>query len=80
MTEPLKLVPQPEVDKTDINAACIQRLEETLELAKAKKLTGFAFAATLEDGTVHTGFSARGHYSSLLGCMEWLKQRILEAW
>lgn len=79
MSEPIKLVTQPDSLKAAVNADIVARLEGWLERAKAGELAGLAMMATLHDGGTTTNFSLNIDRMQFAGLLATVQYRMLKA-
>lgn len=79
MAKTIKLVTEPEVWRDEVNAACIDRLEELLERAKTTGLTGYAMAWTEKSGVAATAFTISDNRYALMGAVAELQHRLISA-
>ena len=77
MAKTIKLVTEPEVWRDEVNAACIDRLEELLGKAKTTGLTGFALAWTEKGNAAATAFTKSDNRYSLIGAVAELQHRLI---
>ncbi len=75
--DPIKAVPPVEAWRQEVNADCIQHLEEALERAKTIPLAGFAIVTVNADRTVGHAYSKTDAHFDLLGAVTFLQHQIL---
>lgn len=79
MTEPLKLITQPESWRAAAAPSVIEELEDLLEKTKAGEIVGFAFAAETIDGMTITCVTKARHRGLLLGALSQVQYRLNKA-
>jgi hypothetical protein len=73
----LTIVPEVEVWRDEVNAACIAKLEEALALAKTTGLTGFAIVWTEKARAATTAYTITDERFALIGAVADLQHRII---
>lgn len=80
MTAKLIPLPKPDPPQADNAKACVEILEEALELAKARKIAAVALATVSIDRKRATTFSwSSGTFTYLLTATTVLKRRLMQA-
>ncbi len=80
MSEPVKLVPRTQAWNEEIEADIIQKLEYTLEQAKAGKFAGVAIMALAVDGGNMTTYSKMVDRLRMIGILSYEQYRLMKAY
>ncbi|KQS79036.1 hypothetical protein ASG25_10645 [Rhizobium sp. Leaf384] len=77
MTEPFRLITQPESWKSEVQNDVVTRLRELLEMAESGELQGIAYSASTVDGCVMTGFTKSADQNGIIGGLARVQYRMI---